>query len=369
MGLRRGPAATSAPAFTLLEILIVLGILILLASIAWPAMESQIKAAEMPESADRIRSMLFMARCEAVMEHRRHRIRFDPEHQQPFIEIESDPIRRPGEFDTITSGWAVEPMVLGDVQVHEVRLGRPVWTMSLATTDDPDEAEEQADPGFEQESEDEEREREAFLNNIAGDEDIEVDENRLMIVFEADGSSGWATLVLARIDPEDELEEEEPQLWVVLDGRTGLATVRKNVTEEQLADSDFFVDRQKLEPPDLLGLGGLGFDISSDSFGIAGAAGAAGDAGGGGSAGEDPFADLLGDYFEDPGEPGAESSFATGAAGTGAAETGATRTTRRASGQEEARQDSLSELEEKLSGSDYTEEEKEKIRKWYREES
>jgi len=362
MGLRLGPAATSAPAFTLLEILVVLGILTLLTSIAWPVLESQIKAAELPESADRILSMLFMTRCEAVMEHRRHRIRFDPEHQQPFIEIESDPIRRPGEFDTITSGWAVEPILLGDVQVHEVRLGRPVWTMSLATTDDADEVEEEAGLGFEQESEDEEREREAFLSNVAADEDIEVDENRLMIVFEADGSSEWATLVLARIDPEDELEEEEPQLWVLLDGRTGLSTERDNVTEEELADSDFFVDRQKLEPADLLGVDGLSFDVA-DSFGAEGAAG---------GAGEDPFADLLGDFAGDPGDPGeagGESSSAIGTAGTGAPEIGDRRPTRGASGEEEARQDSLAELEEKLSASDYTEEEKEQIRKWYREES
>ncbi|MBN2560838.1 MAG: hypothetical protein JXQ75_07905, partial [Phycisphaerae bacterium] len=190
-----------------------LSLLVLLASISWPAMESQMRASEMPDSADRLRSTLFMARSEAVMQHRRHRIRFLPEQQQPLIEYEPDPVHHPGVFEPVEEGWAKEPVLLAEVQIHEVRLGRPVWTKPLPRDGNPDElrAEDQELEGAEERDEEQRREEAEFLNGVLADEIEEVDENRPMIVFEVDGSSDWVTLILARVDPEEELEEEEPQ--------------------------------------------------------------------------------------------------------------------------------------------------------------
>lgn len=248
----------AAPAFTLLEILITLGLLVLLAGIAWPALEKQIKSSHMPESAERVRSALFMARCEAVMEHRRYRVRFAPHEQQPVIEHEPDPIRQPGVFETAPVDWAEEPVLLADVQVHEIRPGRPVYLQPLSTTDDPKSMQKAADEALERKRE---RENPVFGLQAGPDKKTETDEHRPVITFETDGSTEWATLILARVSPDDQLNEEEEQFWIVLDGRTGLAFVRGKVTQEQLADSEFYVQREKLEPSDLVNVDNLSFDV------------------------------------------------------------------------------------------------------------
>lgn len=271
----RGPrgrapfAARFDRGFTLLEIVIVLGLLILLAGMAWPSFESRIRASELPESADRVKSMLHMARSEAVLEHRRFRIRFEPGVQQPIFEWEPDPIFFPGEWAVSTAGWTREPILLSDVQIHEIQLGRPFWTEPLASTSDPDTLREAAKEAEKQRLEDE---AENFSvenrHRLEQTEDAEVDENRPFILFEADGSTHWALLIIARVDPEEELDEDEEQLWVLLDGRTGLAGVREKVTEEQMGDDEFFVEREKLERSDKTG----GSDLKDLSFSVGPAA-------------------------------------------------------------------------------------------------
>jgi hypothetical protein len=337
--------------------------------------------------------MLYMARCEAVMEHRRYRIRFEPGEQQPLIEYERNPIRSPGEFEPAPSGWAQEPILLGDVQVYEVTLGRPYWTKPLSLTSSADELEEDQEEGEEEElaaeSDEERREQEAFLWGGLRDEDLEVDENRPMIVFEADGSSNWATLILARVDPEVQLEEEEQQSWVVLDGRTGLASIRDQVTEEMLEDEDFYVEREKLELPDLLDIDDLTFEVGGSLDGGGSFSGGGeesfGDDGLGGGFGEaaDGLKDLDDEGFE-------ETEFSGGDRGGGESATTPQRGSRRRSqarkgedrkgedrkaepgdegGRREGRRsDGLSDLDRKLEETDLTEEEKDEVRRWYRDE-
>jgi type II secretory pathway pseudopilin PulG len=370
----------------LIELMVVMGLLVLMASMVWPAMENQITRSELPESADRIRSMLYMARCEAVMEHRRYRIRFEPGEQQPLIEYERNPIRSPGEFEPVSFGWAQEQILLGDVQVYEVTPGRPYWTEPLSVTGSADQLEEDQEEGEEEEvaaeSDEERREQEAFLWGGLRDEDIEVDENRPTIVFEADGSSDWATLILARIDPEQELEEEEQQLWVVLDGRTGLASIRDQVTEEMLEDEEFYVEREKLELPDLLDVDGLTFEVGESFDGGGSFSGGGersfGDDGLGGGFGE--AADEL-EKFDDEGFE--KTEFSGGDTGGGESAVSPRRGSRRrgqarkvedrkadpsdGGGRREGRRrDDLSDLDRKLADTDLSEEEREQMRRWYR---
>ncbi|MFQ5423307.1 MAG: Tfp pilus assembly protein FimT/FimU [Phycisphaerae bacterium] len=241
--------------FTLIELAIALSLLVLLGTIAWPALRGRIKAAELPDSADRIRSMLFMVRSQAVMEHRRYRVRFEPEAQQPIIEYEVDPIRDPGTWEPVRAGWVEDRMLLGDVQVHEVQLGRPIWTRPLSENDQP--GEQLDDPNSQEEPADSQLDEVLLTPSATAMDDLEIDENRPPIVFEVDGSSDWAVLMLARVKPEDELEEETKQLWAVLDGRTGLAKIREKITEDQLADPDFYIARAKLELPDTVDLDNL----------------------------------------------------------------------------------------------------------------
>lgn len=248
-------------AFTLIEILLVIGLLGLMMAMAWPMLQNQILASELPESADRIRDMLFMVRSEAALEHRRHRIRFVEGEQQPHIEYEPDPIERPGEWEPIQSAWARDPMLLGDVQVNEIRLGRPVYLKPVSREEGTDELEDQV---AEEEEIIEDVEDPTGENAPSGGKDEEIDEDRPLILYEADGSTGWATFIVSKLPLAETIEEETEQLWIVLDGRTGLAKVREKVTEEQLADEEFYVQREKLELPDDLDIDNLSYEIGGD---------------------------------------------------------------------------------------------------------
>jgi prepilin-type N-terminal cleavage/methylation domain-containing protein len=237
---RAGPAGAARRGFTLIEVLVALALLVALTGLAWPMLDRQIRAAELPESASRVQSLLYMTRSSAMLEHRRHRIRFEPGVQQPFIEYEPDPIRAPGEFFTVPAAWAREQVLLGEVQVHHIQPGRPIYLRSLGIDEDPETVQQQIEEERQAQLEagrTDDETVDAFTDLASGD-DVELDENRPIIFFESDGTADWATIVLARIDPNEALEEEEVQSWVVLDGRTGLTTIREQVTQEQLNDPE-----------------------------------------------------------------------------------------------------------------------------------
>ncbi len=366
-----------ARAFTLLEVMIVLSLLVLMASIAWPLLETRITKAELPESAERLCSALMMLRSEAVMEHRRYRIRFLPtdsgenedgeavDWQQPCLEYEHDPIRNPGVFEPVPAGWAREQILLGDAQVHDVIMGRPAWTLPLATSEDPEELDEEEGELLEEESEEEKQERERFLRSVPVGEDEEIDENRPTIVFESDGSADWVTLVVARVHPEEELEEETPQLWVVLDGRTGLAYVREMITEEELEDTDLYVEREKLELPDTVDMSSLTFNVGGEGGDFS----TGDDLAAGGDMYGDGLGDLAGDDLSGQENDGRSTTVTTGGNSGGEAEPRRGQGRRRGGGGEESsggrkgRRDGAEQLDEKLSDSDLSDEERTKVRK------
>ena len=240
--------------FTLLEVLLALSLFVLLAAMAWPLMQSQIVAAELPESASRLRSILYMTRASAMLEHRRHRLRFIPQEQQPIVEIEPDPIVEPGVWVPVGYDWAEEPALLAEIEVHRVLPGRPAYMRPVSVSEEGAVDPLEAEPVAEEETsavESTSAKLQAARSDGMGGQEAVIDELRPIILFEADGSSEWATLVLSRIAPSEELPEEEPQSWVVLDGRTGLATIRDAVTQKQLNDPTFYVQREKLELPDV----------------------------------------------------------------------------------------------------------------------
>ena len=206
-------------AFTVIEILIVLGMLVLLAGFTWPVLETQIRGSELPESAARVRDVLYMARAEAAKENRRVRVRFAPKAQQPIIEIERDPIRDYNVWTPVESPWAVQAMeslLLSDVQVHTIKLGRPEFTKPISVSENPEEEKDEGETlkGDEIGALDTE---EVFddldpsnPDSEIADSDYPVDEFRPSILFDANGKVGWALMTLARTLPEDELEEDEP---------------------------------------------------------------------------------------------------------------------------------------------------------------
>lgn len=201
------------------------------------------------------------------MEHRRFRMRFVPGEQQPLIEWEPDPIQYPGVFEAAKCAWAKEPVLLADVQVHRVTFGRPEWTRPVSTTSQDEQELAKEEKKRLEQSDEEKIQEQKFLRGalMNGEGEKEDDEYRPMVVFGPDGSTEWATFIVARLDPEEELDEEMEQVWVVLDGRTGLATIREPVTEEQLADPEFYIAREKLELPDDLDVDDLTFQIGGDT--------------------------------------------------------------------------------------------------------
>lgn len=230
--------------FTLFEIVIVLGLLTIMAGFAWPLYQDRIRQSAMPESAQRMRDLLFMAKSEAQAKNRRVRIRFEPLKQQPIIEIETDPVFYPNQWDALEEMWTRETMLLDDVQVHRIEPGRPIYLIPISEQENAEAVEEDID-----EEEAIAEDFDATISSAATADDVEVDLDRPMLVFEADGSSDWATLIISQKPLKEELLEEDDQIWIVLDGRTGIASIRPKVTQEQLADPEFYINRDKLELP------------------------------------------------------------------------------------------------------------------------
>ncbi len=289
---RTGVGPLPRRAFTLFEVVIVIGLLTIMAGFAWPLYQDRIRQSAMPESAQRMRDLLFMARAEAQAQHRRVRIRFEPLKQHPLIEIEPDPIYYPNQWNPLETMWTSEAMLLDDVQVHRIEPGRPIYMIPISQQEDADSVADDI-----QEEEEIVAEFDPTLGGAATTEDIELDEDRPMLIFESDGSTDWATLVLSTKPLAEELEEEDDQVWIVLDGRTGIATIRDKVTEEQLADPEFYVDRDKLELPldaDVDDLSFAMYDPAAEAMGSKDTGGGA-TPGGGGFAGRGLGGDKLPD--------------------------------------------------------------------------
>lgn len=342
-------------AFTLLEILIVLSLLVVLSIFAWPLMQTQITAAKLPESAARIRETLYMTRSAAMLEHRRHRVRFAPGAQQPAVEIEIDPIYQPGIWVPVAYPWTKEPMMLDDAQVHDIQPGRPAYLKPVSASEgaDSEAAKDDSQRDLSLEYKVTQGEQIGSVSIASGNDEAEFDEKRPPIVFETDGSSDWATIIVSDVAPEAALEEETPQLWVVLDGRTGLANVRDQVTQEQLADPEFYIQKEKLELPETTAPEDLSLTISTDEQGqLIDPASAASLAGGQQGTDDQGLSKLQGGMPDPnalPQDPSQSQLAPNGDTGQPA--------------EQPSEQQLMDDLEKELANSDLSEEEKDEIRK------
>ncbi|MCK6484637.1 MAG: prepilin-type N-terminal cleavage/methylation domain-containing protein [Phycisphaerae bacterium] len=285
--------------FTLIEVMLVVALLVLLMALAWPAFDKRIYAAQLPESAENVRAALRMARASSSLNARRYRLRWEVETQQPMIEYEVDPVREPGRWDPCSEGWATDPLLLGNVNVVRVVRGRPEYLTPISHTlgeEDEFSLEEEAAAGQDVagEIEDENSNGEPETT-FSLEPDEEEDEDRPRITFDVDGSSDWYTLILARAEPGETLEPTTPQIWIVLDGRTGLPRIQEALTEDQMAELTRRPDLDKLQPPELaqgdlsmtsqLNEGGSGDTLSGGLFGGSETGGGLGDTSGFGSPG------------------------------------------------------------------------------------
>lgn len=244
----------AAGGFTLLEVALVIGLMVLLAAFAWPALQRRFEHSQLPESGDQMRSLLELTRAQAMMDHRRYRIRFAPNERQPIVEWEKDPFQAPGKFELVKADWTADDRLMGEAQVHEVRPGRPEYTLPL----DDERSEQQqtettevvvgGEDGATPVAEDDSATAPPPAEKM---DDAPIDEKRPPLIFEPDGSSDWATLIIANVTPEKPIEDGAEQIWIEIDGRSGLASIRPPLSEQEMADESLRVPRSKLRPPEV----------------------------------------------------------------------------------------------------------------------
>lgn len=252
-----------------------LSLIVALSLLAMPAIENIMIGSNLPESAGRVRSLFAMARSGAVSEARRVRVRFLPNEQQPIVEIERDPVFQPGLYEQITAAWTQEPILLGSVQVYSVALGRPEFLKPVSDDVDPrSDSSDAATDGATQADVADVQETGETLSLRTAVEEEEVDINRPSIIFEPDGSTDWAMITVSQVMPGEELPDDADQRWIIVDGRTGMMTIRTALSAEELTDPTLYVQREKLALPDLaeltdnpLSFAGPGMGMPTDEAG------------------------------------------------------------------------------------------------------
>jgi len=219
-----GSTAIRARAYTLIEVVLVIGLLLAISSIAIPNFYNQLAREQLPTSAEQLRALIILTRANAALDAKRYRVRFPREDEedaigtrrQPIIEREDDPMERPEEFFAVTANWAVGQTLLGEVRCAEIRLGHPTI-------------------------EDLRRRRESATSQLdkafrKGNEKEKFEQELPPIYIEPDGTSDWATLVLTETSkdvPPDELYDH-PGIDVIVDGLSGLCWLQRPFYDEEL---------------------------------------------------------------------------------------------------------------------------------------
>jgi len=93
-------------AFTLLEVLLVIAVLVVLAALVAPNIAGRREQAQLEYIASHVSSLLSLARSTAMTTGRRHRCVFDENGSRMWIEHEVDPIEQGGQFEPINANWA-----------------------------------------------------------------------------------------------------------------------------------------------------------------------------------------------------------------------------------------------------------------------
>jgi type II secretory pathway pseudopilin PulG len=96
-----------ARAFTMLELLLVIMIIMILGAVIWPSITNRTSGANLQFVSEQLAGLLQMTRSQSMITGNCHRCRFEPDGMQAVIEEESDPLAHPGVFEKIKTHWAV----------------------------------------------------------------------------------------------------------------------------------------------------------------------------------------------------------------------------------------------------------------------
>lgn len=219
-----GGRCVRARAYTLLEVVLVVGLLMLIGAVALPSFYNQLAREELPTSADQLRSLVTLTRSHAAFDARRYRIRFPRKdesdalgtRQQPIVEREDNPLENPEVFLPVKANWAIGKTLRGRVRCAEIRLGRPsIEDLQLRR----ESATTKLDQAF-----DNRQQREQFEFELPP------------VYIEPDGTSDWATFVLTEASADVPINElhEHPGIDVIVDGLSGLCWLQRPFYEEEL---------------------------------------------------------------------------------------------------------------------------------------
>lgn len=90
--------------FTLLELLLVLGILATLAAVQLPRMNGLLTRSSVRSQAQILRMAMLTARTQAVLERREVRLVFDPGGRSYYFRVQADPVNAPEDYFAPTEG-------------------------------------------------------------------------------------------------------------------------------------------------------------------------------------------------------------------------------------------------------------------------
>ncbi len=215
--------------FSLLEILLVTGLLAIVMAMVLPSFMGDFFRAQMPESGRQMRALIQLTRANAMIDGLRYRIRFPREDEldeqgsqrQPVVEVEDRPLEFPEQFRPVLAAWARDETLLRNIRCAKVRLGKPTIDQLL---------------GQDELALDLEEERLEDLEETARET---YEEEFPPLVFDTDGTSEWATFLLTDAPADVPLEDlddetEFARLEVILDGLTGLAWLQRALYIEEL---------------------------------------------------------------------------------------------------------------------------------------
>jgi prepilin-type N-terminal cleavage/methylation domain-containing protein len=181
---------TKARAFTLLELLLVMVIIVVLAMVIWPNIGSQNSSTRLEVSADQLASLLKLARSGAMSTGSMYRCVFETEGMYAVIETEVDPLQQPGVFEPLQSHWA--RLDMGKDQIRCLTVEFDEWESRLKA-------------------------REAELTE--GQEQIPGEGISPPIMFYPDGTSDSASIVLG--------DNDNHSVTLTLNGLTGQISLEK----------------------------------------------------------------------------------------------------------------------------------------------